>query len=501
MNDLYAIYLRKSRADLEAEARGEGETLARHRRALMELAERRGLRVVRVYEEIVSGDTIASRPQVQALLEDVQAGAYAGVIVNDIDRLARGDGIDQEIVKQTFAFSNTRIITPYKDYDLADQSDEDQIEFKLFMGRFEYKAIKRRMYLGRQRSAAEGNYLAGTDAFGYKRVKVGKKTKLEIVPEEAEIVRAIFDLYANTAIGFSALATRINEMGMRTRVGNPFQYSVVRNILINPVYAGDFYFGRNKSVQKIEDGKRVTKIVKGDDPQISRDVFPAIIDRSTFDTVQMKIGTGGVAPRNRNDMPLKNPLAGLVVCGECGRTMCKTGSGRIMLMCRTFGCATKSIELSSVEKLVIDEVRSWAIACVASEPVKRRSDGAPENSTRRQIETAEGQIDRLHDLVEQGAYTVQEYVARRDELTARIARLEAELEKIKKAPTREELISANAEQIRYVADAYDLAETAEEKNNLLKSVIDHIVYEKTVKCHRPQNPIDYLTLTIYPKIV
>lgn len=62
----YAIYLRKSRADMEAEARGEGETLARHRKALFEFANRQGYHVSAVYQEIVSGDSIAARPQMQA---------------------------------------------------------------------------------------------------------------------------------------------------------------------------------------------------------------------------------------------------------------------------------------------------------------------------------------------------------------------------------------------------------------------------------------------------
>ena len=44
----YAIYLRKSRADIEAEAKGEGETLARHQAQLMELARRRDLNITHI---------------------------------------------------------------------------------------------------------------------------------------------------------------------------------------------------------------------------------------------------------------------------------------------------------------------------------------------------------------------------------------------------------------------------------------------------------------------
>ena len=73
----YAMYLRKSRKDIELEALGQGETLARHRSALTELAERQGLHIARIYEEMVSGESIAARPKMQELLDEVCAGVYA----------------------------------------------------------------------------------------------------------------------------------------------------------------------------------------------------------------------------------------------------------------------------------------------------------------------------------------------------------------------------------------------------------------------------------------
>ena len=188
----YAIYLRKSRADMDAEARGEGETLAKHRKALNEYARQRGLLVVREYAEIVSGDSISARPQMQALLEDVKRGLYAGVIVNDVDRLGRGDSIDQEIIKLTFAASHTLIITPYSDIDPTSIQDGDMLDFRMFFARTEYKMITRRMTQGRARSAASGNWVSGLAPYGYKIAKhdgwVGSSTArvvLRLCPESA----------------------------------------------------------------------------------------------------------------------------------------------------------------------------------------------------------------------------------------------------------------------------------------------------------------------------
>ena len=108
------IYLRKSRADREAEARGEGETLARHERILLDLAKKRGYNVGTIYKEIVSGETISARPVMQQLLREVESGIWDGVLVVEVERLARGDTIDQGVVARSFQYSNTLIITPLK---------------------------------------------------------------------------------------------------------------------------------------------------------------------------------------------------------------------------------------------------------------------------------------------------------------------------------------------------------------------------------------------------
>ena len=55
-SDQFCIYLRKSRADAEAEKLGEGETLARHERILTELAVKLGLPIGKIYRELVSGN-------------------------------------------------------------------------------------------------------------------------------------------------------------------------------------------------------------------------------------------------------------------------------------------------------------------------------------------------------------------------------------------------------------------------------------------------------------
>ena len=104
--ELFAIYLRKSRKDLELK---EYDVLERHRRILLDFANSRNIPINKedIYEEVVSGETIQDRPVVQQLLKKIEAGYYKAVLVMEIERLARGNTIDQGIIAQTFQLTNT----------------------------------------------------------------------------------------------------------------------------------------------------------------------------------------------------------------------------------------------------------------------------------------------------------------------------------------------------------------------------------------------------------
>lgn len=109
-----------------------------------------GLSIEKIYREVVSGESIAARPQMQKLLEDVQLGDYHGVVVVELERLSRGNPIDQAEVLEIFKKSQTKIYTLNKIYDFSvdDDLDEEFFEFGLFMSRREYKVIKRRLLRG-----------------------------------------------------------------------------------------------------------------------------------------------------------------------------------------------------------------------------------------------------------------------------------------------------------------------------------------------------------------
>ena len=509
---LYCMYLRKSRKDMELEALGQGETLARHEKALRDLADRLGICVSQVYREVVSGDTIAERPQVRKLLEDVNNGLWDGVLVMDVDRLGRGDSIDQGVIMQSFLYANVLIVTPDKTYDPSDDSDAEFFEIKLFFSRREYSAIKKRMQRGRLASASEGCYMGSRPVYGYERYKLPKRKgwSLRIVPEKAAVVRAIFEWYAygmdGEPVGAAAISARLTQMGLRTELGAKFEPSYIRYVLQNPVYIGKVRWNQRVTTYRIQDGKRVKSRERCADALLVDGLHEPIIDLDLWDTVQGMFRRREKTSHNVAGK-IVNPLSGLIVCSQCGRAMQLKGDGQRgygIINCTTQGCPTCGTRFDAVETAVLDALRTWMEeyrASLASPPSSAQSDQEAVAMTRKQLEdqraTLTRQMDSLFDLLEQGVYTPALYRQRRDDLTARLTAVDIQISDLPTAPS-EDARAELASRIRHVLDAYASAPDAASKNLLLKDVVDHLVYSKNQRCYRNNAPGDYLSLDFYP---
>lgn len=512
---LYCAYLRKSRRDMEMEAQGQGETLARHEKQLADLAQRLGIRVARWYREIVSGDTIAERPQVQALLADVGAGLWDGVLAVDVDRLGRGDSIDQGVILQTFMYAGVLIVTPDKTYDPTDDSDAEFFEIKLFFSRREYSMIKKRMQRGRLASALDGCYMGSRPVYGYERVKLqGRKGwSLKPIPEKAEIVRAVFDWYAHGMdgrdVGAAVIADRLNGMGLRTDRGNAFEASYIRHMLQNPAYIGKVQWNQRTTQYAIRDGRRISTRPRCADALIVEGHHHGIVSPDLWNEVQRMFAAHEKRPKNKM-AEVANPLAGLVICGACGKRMQYKGDPRRragFLHCMTQRCPTCATSMDVVEGVVLDGLRGWISSHEAQgdAPAPAPSAEAVAVSAARaqledQLATLEAQSGRLFDLLEQGVYDIATYRQRREDLDQRISAARQALGALE-APPAPDPVALILPRVRSVVGAYALAATPADKNALLRSVLDHIIYSKNQRCYRNSAPTDHLTLTLYPRVL
>lgn len=524
-NDEHLIYLRKSRADVEAEARGEGETLARHERALLELSRRQDLNVTQIYREIVSGETIASRPVMQKLLTEVEQGAWAGVLVMEIERLARGDTMDQGLVSQVFKYSYTKIITPMKTYDPSNEFDEEYFEFGLFMSRREYKTINRRLQRGRIASVMEGKWVGNKTPYGYRRVKMEKEKgfTLEPDPDEAPIVRLIYELYTIgeekpagswRRLGVSLIVRRLNDMLIPSRTGDKWVIATIQGILHNPVYIGKIRWNNRPQVKQMVNGQMTQMRPRAKDCIVVDGLHNGIIDKSTFELAQKYLSVNPPRPVP-GKKETKNPLCGIVVCGKCGRKMVRrpypAHKNSDSLICQVTSCNNVSSYLHIVERRLLEALSDWLrdykLQWEINKPTVQSSVPAIQqkalSKVREDLKKLEMQRGNLHDLLEQGVYDTETFLDRSRELGERIAQTQAETSRLENEIQEEEDRKESRKEIipkvEHVLEVYHELPTAAAKNDLLKEVLEKVVYKKDLAA-RHGGAEDKFDLVLYPRL-
>ncbi len=511
----YAIYLRKSRADLEAEAHGEGETLLRHEKMLTETARKMNLPVTDVYREIVSGETIDARPQIQKLLRETEKGRYSGVLVVDVDRLARGDTVDQGIIARTFRLSGTKIITPKKVYDPNSEFDEEYFEFELFMARREYKIISRRIQRGRIASVNDGKFIGSTPPFGYDKVKLKNDKGYTLEPNsEAETVRLIFKLSIDGS-GASVIANTLNDMDIKTRSGGSWSKSTVSDILSNPVYIGKIRWSYRPDVKSVENGVIHKRRTTNEDCIIVNGLHKPIVSEEDFERARKMTVLNRKAPVKSSTV-LQNPLSGLIYCRKCGSKMTRLGMNKRnkydTIKCPNRHCDCVSAPIYLVEELLLEGLKKW-LKCHtvnAGNSTDNQTINTVDIKNRRiqelqaEISAAEKQIAHTYDLLEQGVYTTEIFVQRNRVLSERtkkaageIARLQDEIKNIENARLLKNQIIPRVENI---IASYDSCKSAVEKNALLKSILTRIEYEKTAPNRRGHADNPNFSLTLYTTI-
>ncbi len=492
----YVKYLRKSRFDRDYAELSIEETLKRHEAILDKMANDRGYCIAKTYYEVVSGESIAARPEIQKMLEEVSAGLYAGVLVVDVERLARGNGADQAYISQVFQFSGTKIITPMKVYDPSNEFDEEYFEFGLFMSRREYKTINRRLIRGRDSSASEGKYLGSIAPYGYERSKIKQEKgyTLEVHPEEGPVVQKIFELYL-AHNGTKSIANYLNDHGIPTRHGDLWTYSTIAQIVANPVYMGKIRRGWSRQIKSIENGAVKRRIKRSKDMNaynLYDGLHPALVSEEDFMRAQdMRVDKKPEA-KVKDEFALQNPFAGILYCSVCGKRIGRTTSSAKRntpprLRCvNGRNCHNRSAYFDEVEKEIVSALRTW----LKGYKIKLNTVGYAEDiqEARQKIKKIEQeqkklstQMDNAFDLVEQGVYTLDVFRERRAKLTLAMEDLQEKKARVEALLTR--LETSQSVDINLIPQTEELLAsydemTNEERNALLKEILDNVKYYK-----------------------
>lgn len=317
-------YLRKSRTDdptLSVE-----EVLAKHEQMLDEWIERNLPGLGRVpeenrFREVVSGETIDSRPKVQEVLRRIESPRIKAILIVEPQRLSRGDLEDIGRLVKLLRYSNTLVITLQYTYDLRDERDRDLFERELKRGNEFLEYQKRIMNNGRLLSVQNGNFIGQKAPYGFKKVQIkeGKKRcfTLEPDPETAPVVKLIFEMYRD-GYGMTRIADKLDALHIPAPDGGKWVPDTIPRFLRNEHYIGKVVWNKRPTTRKIVDGEVVISRPTAEEYLVYEGKHDAIIDMELWDAVQAKRGTIPPNPKAHN---FANPLAGLLFCKTCNRNM------------------------------------------------------------------------------------------------------------------------------------------------------------------------------------
>jgi site-specific DNA recombinase len=439
--ELTAVYCRKSMKGDKQEI-----TVNRQKRLALSDAEKLGLSVRQGSIYIDNGASAwrrdRKRPGWDALIAACKRGEIKHIVCYHPDRLMR----QPRDLEELLSISDEHGIMLYgrvNARDLQDPDDRYALRIEIAHACRTSDDTSRRLKDQKQERAESGLY-NGMRPYGY------SKDGMKIIPEEAAIVREIFDRFTKGETPY-AIAVDLSNRGIPTSRGSVWNEATVRRQLR---------------------GKHVAGICVHRGQEIGVGKWPAIIARPEWDFAQELFTVRSVAAqkkRARNRAPRAYILRGLVICGNCGTAM--TGcSGQYYRCSRSnrrdgLRCA-RVFQAEPLERFA-EDAAIRLLTGLAVNP--RRSRTAVVEAAEREIAEDEQQIRDLHDMWRNKEITTEEYRRDRREIQARIHQNERKtIVKVKSAESIADLIGPNAKvQWAKLAD--------ERKNSILRFLFSAVI--------------------------
>lgn len=444
-------------------------------------------------DEGISGGTTKKRDDFNRMIADAKAGRFDFIITKEISRFSRST-LDSIKYTQELLDYNVGVLFQNDNINTLDSDSEFRLVVMAGVAQDEIRKLSERIKFGFRQSIKNGRVLGNDKLYGYDK----KNCVMTINEEEAEIVRRVFDLYANHGLGTRKISQKLTEMGYTSREGNAFNTLTIRHILENPKYKG-WYCGNKTQSLDYRTKKKVfldeSEWVMYPDPTI-----PAIVSEELWDRAnalykersrQMKEHSSGASYHNRY------PYSGKIYCEEHGttfhrQTLESSKGTKEVWQCKVYrtkgraACSApqvRSAELDQVmaqiftemmkDKNAIIDALLTVLRSVPQEVDYSRAKGRMEE----EIAAVNAKKDRLLELSMADALTVAEFKQRNDAFNQQLRELEAQLMTIQTEQQRQEDSAMDMEKIRQVLDR-ELSFQDGINSHLVAAILEKIVVKK-----------------------
>jgi site-specific DNA recombinase len=257
-----------------------------------------------------TGRTTAARTALAAMLADAERGLIGRVWVYKFNRIGRDLADAAGVIRQL----------EDADIEVASATEgSDPFARSVFLAMAEHysRELAQNTRAGLMQRAAQGFWTGGPAPYGYKVVEPKNERKLAIDPDEAAIVREVFDAYTRGGQGMKNIARDLTDRAVPTRRAKRWAFTSVRLILTSRIVTGVVEFNRRRFKLDRRTGNRVPVRNDSDAVRERHDESLRIITDEQFDAAQRQLAgsnrTQGGGGRRR-----VYPFTGLIRCSKCG---------------------------------------------------------------------------------------------------------------------------------------------------------------------------------------
>ena len=454
-----ALYIRVSTDD-QAELSPDAQ-----KRLLLDYAKKNAIIISNdfIFSESVSGRHVQKRPEFQRMIGIAKQPSHPidVILVWKYSRFARNQ--EESIVyKSMLKKDHVEVISVSE--PLIDGPFGSLIE-RIIEWMDEYYSIRLsgEVLRGMKEKALRNGYQS-SPCLGYEAVGHGKP--YQINEAEYAMVSYIMDLYDNQNMDETAIARKCNDLGYKTKRGNPFERRTIDRILQNPFYCG---------------------IVSWNGVEFEG-AHEVRISKERFDRRQRLITSRKRPMKARNISTCKHWLSGLLKCSVCGATLSYTGNGK----CPYFQCwkyakgfhkTSVALSVKKAEEAVIeyfDQVLAGADFTYVRKEQPAADETAAIEQLQKELSKLSARESRIRDAYESGIDSLEEYKANKERLISNRLQLETELEKLRKEQAEKEVSKEDVlHEIKSVNDILKNPDVSyEEKGTLIRTIVDQIVYDK-----------------------
>ena len=410
---------------------------------------------VKVYtDEGISGTNTKHREGFNTMVKDALDGKIDLIVTKSVSRFARNT-VDTLVTVRNLKEKGVEVFFEKENIYTLDSKGELLITIMSSLAQEESRSMSQNVTWGQRKRFADGKFSMPYKTFlGYKK---GENGTMEIVPEEADIIRLIYKLYMSGKTA-AAISTTLMDMNIPSPAGKPkWHASTVNSILTNEKYKGDALLQKGFTVDFLTKKKKVNE---GEIPQYYvENSHPAIIPAEEWNLVQNEI-------KRRKQLSYKYSGKGVfcakLICGDCGEFLtARVWHSNDQYRKIVWNCPSKSSGSEcQIPHLYEDTIKATFVAAVNQVLANKTEviDNCREMQTMLtdcteinvRLSEVEDEMEVVAELIrkhiDENAHTAldqTEYQAKYNSLASRYQKLQAEEEGLKKKRDEREAMAEN----------------------------------------------------------